>query len=84
LRTRGRTGRIFITLLVGLFFGAILGHILKDVLPILDEGLKVGLKPLSLNLYLFDMSLSLYFRITLAAIIGMLIAFLVVDLTRRY
>lgn len=83
MRLRRRPGRVFITLLVGLFFGAILGHIMSSILPILDEGLKVGFRPLSLNLYLFDVDLSLNFNITLAAIIGMLVAFLIADFGRR-
>jgi len=70
-------------LLIGLIFGAILGHILRDVVPILDEGLKVGFEQLTLNLYLFDISFSINLRITFAAIIGMLVSFLIADFIRR-
>ncbi|MBA7674043.1 hypothetical protein ES703_82250 [subsurface metagenome] len=74
---------IFMILLIGLIFGAILGHILRDVVPILDEGLKVGFEQLTLNLYLFDISFSINLRITFAAIIGMLVSFLIADFIRR-
>lgn len=80
-----RRGKIifFISLLGGVI-GAVLGHILKDTIPILDKGLKVGTDSLSLNLYLFDISFGIHVNITLGAIIGLLIAFLLADVgTRR-
>ncbi|MBN2072493.1 MAG: DUF4321 domain-containing protein [Actinobacteria bacterium] len=80
-----RRGKIifFISLLGGVI-GAVLGHILRDTIPILDSGLKVGTDSLSLNLYLFDVSFSIHVNITLGAIIGLLIAFLLADVgTRR-
>jgi len=54
--------------------GAILGHILRDTIPILDKGLKVGTDQLSMNLYLIDVSFSIHVNITLCTIIGILIA----------
>jgi len=64
--------------------GAILGHVLADTIPILDRGLKVGTDSLNLNLYLIDISFGIHINITLSAIIGLLIAFLLADVgTRR-
>jgi hypothetical protein len=80
-----RRGKLifFVTFLGGVL-GAILGHVLADTIPILDRGLKVGTDSLSLNLYLIDVSFSIHVNITLGAIIGLLIAFLLVDVgTRR-
>jgi hypothetical protein len=80
-----RRGKIvfFITFFGGVL-GAILGHVLADTVPILDKGLKVGTDSLNLNLYLLDISFSIHINITLGAIIGLLIAFLLADVgTRR-
>ncbi len=73
----------FFIVLAGGVIGAIVGHVLRDTLPILDKGLKVGTDQLSINLYLIDASFSIHVNITLAAIIGILIAFLIADLGRR-
>lgn len=73
----------FFIVIVGGVLGAILGHILRDIIPILDMGLKVGTDQLSLNLYLIDVSFGIHVNITLGAIIGILIAFLIADLGRR-
>jgi hypothetical protein len=73
----------FFIILAGGILGAILGNILKDVLPILDKGLKIGTSNLGFNSYLLDMSFSIHINITLCAIIGILIAFLIADIGRR-
>lgn len=79
-----RRGKIvFLIVLAGGIIGAILGHVLKDIIPILDKGLKVGTDSLSFNLYLIDMSFGVHINITLGAIIGLLIAFLLADVGRR-
>jgi len=80
-RRRGKV--VFFIVLLGGIIGAILGHILKDIVPILDKGLKVGTDSLGLNLYLIDMSFGIHINITLGAIIGLLIAFLLADVGRR-
>lgn len=74
---------IFFIVLAGGVIGAILGHVLRDTIPILDRGLKVGTDALSLNLYLIDLSFSIHVNITLGAIIGLLLAFLLADVGRR-
>ncbi len=74
---------VFFIILAGGILGAILGHVLKDVVPILDQGLKVGTDSLSLNLYLLDISFGIHINITLGAIIGLLLAFLLADVFRR-
>ena len=74
---------VFFIVLAGGIIGAILGHILRDTIPILDKGLKVGTDSLSLNLYLIDVSFSIHISITLGAIIGLLLAFLLADIGRR-
>jgi len=73
----------FLIILAGGVIGAILGHVLADTIPILDKGLKVGTDTMSINLYLIDMSFSIHVNITLGAIIGILIAFLLADIGRR-
>ncbi len=74
---------VFFIVLAGGIIGAILGHVLSDTIPILDKGLKVGTDSLSLNLYLIDLSFSIHVNITLGAIIGLLLAFLLADVGRR-
>ncbi len=79
-----RRGKIvFFIVLAGGVIGAILGHVLADTIPILDRGLKVGTDQLSLDLYLIDISFGIHINITLGAIIGLLIAFLLADVGRR-
>ncbi|MBM3709976.1 MAG: DUF4321 domain-containing protein [Actinobacteria bacterium] len=73
----------FFIVLAGGIIGAIVGHVLEDIVPILDKGLKVGTDQLSLNLYLIDVSFSIHVNITICAVIGILIAFLIADLGRR-
>jgi hypothetical protein len=73
----------FFIVLAGGVIGAIVGHVLNDTIPILDKGLKVGTDQLSLNLYLIDVSFSIHVNITICAIIGLLLAFLIADLGRR-
>jgi len=80
-RKRGKV--VFFIVLLGGILGAILGHVLADTIPILDKGLKVGTDALSLNLYLLDIRFSIHINITLCAIIGMLLAFLLADVGRR-
>lgn len=79
-----RRGKIvFFIVLAGGVIGAILGHVLADTIPILDKGLKVGTDQLSLDLYLIDLSFGIHINITLGAIIGLLIAFLLADIGKR-
>lgn len=79
-----RSGLVtFFIVLAGGIIGAIVGHVLNDTIPILDKGLKVGTDKLSLNLYLIDISFSIHVNITICAIIGLLLAFLIADLGRR-
>jgi hypothetical protein len=73
----------FFIVLGGGIIGAIVGHVLSDTIPILDKGLKVGTDQLSLNLYLIDVSFSIHVNITICAVIGLLLAFLIADLGRR-
>lgn len=73
----------FFIVLAGGIIGAIVGHVLSDTIPILDKGLKVGTDQLSLNLYLIDISFSIHVNITICAVIGLLLSFLIADLGRK-
>ena len=73
----------FFIILISGVIGAIVGHVLKDIIPILDKGLKVGTDQLSLNLYLIDVSFAIHINITLAAVIGILLGVLIADIGRR-
>ncbi len=81
MRRRGVV--VFFIILIGGILGAILGHVLKDIVPILDQGLKVGTDGINLNLYLFDVNFGIHLNVTLGAIIGLLLAFLLADVFRR-
>ncbi len=80
---RGRGKIIFFVTFLGGVLGAILGHVLADNIPILDAGLKVGTDSLSLNLYLIDVSFGIHVNITTSTVIGLLIAFLLADVSTR-
>ncbi len=73
----------FFIILISGVIGAIVGHVLKDIVPILDKGLKVGTDQLSANLYLVDVSFAIHINITLAAVIGILLGVLIADIGRR-
>jgi hypothetical protein len=73
----------FFIILISGVIGAIVGHVLKDTVPILDKGLKVGTDQLSANLYLIDVSFAIHVNITLAAVIGILLGVLIADIGRR-
>jgi hypothetical protein len=73
----------FFIILISGVIGAIVGHVLKDIVPILDKGLKVGTDQLSANLYLIDVSFAIHVNITLAAVIGILLGVLIADIGRR-
>ena len=66
---------VVIIVIIGGILGAVLGYVLKDIVPILDQGLKVGVDDLSLNLYLFDINFGIHVNITLGAIIGFCLLF---------
>ncbi len=84
MRKSKRRGKVvFFIVLAGGVLGAILGHVLRDTIPILNQGLKVGTDAIGFNLYLIDFSFSINVNITLAAIIGLLLAFLLADVGRR-
>ena len=73
----------FFIILISGIIGAVVGHVLKDIVPILDKGLKVGTDQLSANLYLIDVSFAIHVNITLAAVIGILLGVLIADIGRR-
>lgn len=73
----------FFIIFISGVIGAIVGHVLKDIIPILDKGLKVGTDQLSLNLYLIDVNFGIHINITLAATIGILLGVLIADIGRR-
>ena len=83
LMKRRRGVLTFFIILISGVIGAIVGHVLKDIIPILDKGLKVGTDQLSLNLYLIDVSFAIHINITLAAVIGILLGVLIADIGRR-
>jgi len=80
---RGRGVLTFFIIFISGVIGAVVGHVLRDIIPVLDKGLKVGTDQLSLNLYLIDVSFSIHINITLAAIIGLLLGVLIADIGRR-
>jgi hypothetical protein len=45
-------------------------------------GVKVGFTPVTFNFELIDFTIGLHFKITLAAIIGIIASFLLVDIRR--
>ncbi len=80
-KRRGKV--VFLIVMAGGVLGAILGYVLRDTIPILNQGLRVGTDGLGFDLYLIDLNFSLNVNITLAAIIGFLLAFLLADVGRR-
>ncbi len=78
MRVRGRY--VLIILLVGAILGSIIGYVLRELLPILDMGVKIGLSPVTVDLYLFDLTFGIHLKITLASIMGLLATFLLLDI----
>ncbi len=68
----------FIALFVGAVLGGVLGEVFKRYIPLLAGGVKVGFKPVTLDLYIFVLTFGFDFKITVAAIIGLLLAFILV------
>jgi hypothetical protein len=80
IKIRGKF--VIFIVLIGAILGSIIGYVLKDLVPVLDMGVKVGFTPVTFNFELFDFTIGLHFKITLAAIIGIIASFLLVDIRR--
>lgn len=68
----------FVSLFVGAVLGGVLGEVFKRYIPLLAGGVKVGFKPVTLDLYILMLTFGFNFKITVAAIIGMLLAFILI------
>lgn len=67
-----------IALLAGAVLGGALGEIFRRYVPVIGEGVIVGFKPFTIDLYISSITLGATFKITIAAIIGLLLAFLLI------
>jgi hypothetical protein len=79
LAIRGQSAKeLLIALLIGAVLGGVLGEVFKRYLPIIGQGASIGFKPVSLDLNILGLTFGFTFKITIAAVIGMLIAFVLV------
>lgn len=65
---------LLVALLIGTILGGVLGEVFKKYLPVIGQGASIGFKPFTLNLNIFDVTFGFNFKITIAAVIGMLVA----------
>ncbi len=66
---------LFLYLLVGGFIGSVLGEVLSSVIPILKEGISLGLNPpAQLNLWFLGITFGFYIKLNLAGALGMAVA----------
>ncbi|MFZ3062942.1 MAG: DUF4321 domain-containing protein [Actinomycetota bacterium] len=76
---KGQSAReVLIALLIGAVLGGVLGEVFKRYLPIIGQGASIGFKPVSLDLNILGLTFGFTFKITIAAVIGMLVAFILV------
>jgi len=75
-------GSYFLMLFVGAVIGGIAGELLSKQLPVLGRGYPLGIKPASLDLKIFFLTFGLQFKMTLAALVGLLVAVLVAERRR--
>ncbi|MGX8794609.1 DUF4321 domain-containing protein [Fusibacter sp. JL298sf-3] len=68
---------LLVLLLVGAVFGSIIGAALGDVIPILNVGRTIGVKPFVVDLSAIVVTFGLSLSLNLASIIGTIIAFVV-------
>jgi len=79
LAIRGQSAKeLLIALLIGGVLGGVLGEVFKRYLPIVGQGASIGFKPVSLDLNILGLTLGFTFKITIAAVVGMLVAFMLV------
>lgn len=69
----------FLLLFGGAVIGGIMGELLSKQLPILGRGYPLGIRPASLDLKVFFLTFGLQFKVSLAAVIGLLAAVLVAE-----
>lgn len=66
----------WLVLLVALL-GAILGNLLADALhqiPIIGQSAPISLGPVTLNLYVLTLTLSIAFKLTILGLVGLVVA----------
>lgn len=76
LKKTGNALVLLIVLLIGLVLGGIIGDLLKDVFPILSSGKTIGVDPFELNLGILVMHFGVSLSMSLASIIGLVIAWI--------
>jgi hypothetical protein len=71
---RGNSFFLILLLLTSSIIGSVLGKAFSDVLPILNYGESVGLGPATLDLNVFTLTFGFSANLTVAGIIGIIIA----------
>lgn len=77
IRRDDRIGQV-VALLVGLVIGGAMGEAFRRYVPVLGDGAIIGFKPVTIDLHVFSLTLGMTFNITIAAVIGLLLAFLLI------
>lgn len=68
---------VVIFVLIGLFIGQFIGQVLGKSFPLLNYGETFGINNLHLDLIVIDFSLNLTVSLTIAGVIGVIIALLI-------
>lgn len=74
---KGKTFYWILIILVGSILGSIIGSALDNYLPILNYGKSIGLNPATLNLEVFTITIGFSAKLTVAGIVGMILAILI-------
>lgn len=71
---RGNSIYLIVLVLVGSIIGSIIGKAFSDFLPLLNYGDTIGFGPATLNLNIINITLGFSANLTVAGIIGIIIA----------
>ncbi len=67
-----------VALLIGAVIGGAMGEVFRPYVPILGSGVVIGFKPVTVDLHVITLTLGMMFKVTISAVIGILLAFLLI------
>lgn len=77
IRRDDHVGQV-VALLIGAVIGGAMGEVFRPYVPIIGSGVVIGFKPVTVDLHVITMTLGMSFKVTIAAVIGILLAFLLI------
>lgn len=77
IRRDDHVGQV-IALLIGAVIGSAMGEIFRPYVPIIGSGVVIGFKPVTVDLHVITLTLGMMFKVTISAVIGILLAFMLI------